>query len=334
MRRILFRADADPAVGTGDLTSLAGLSALFDPDRWEPYFMCRRHAFAEGIVVSRGIERVLWLDQNLSTDDEVKALNRAVEDWNFAAVVFEITRNRLDSYLGLTDRVIKVCVCFDPHVPADFDVVVNWDVDGLGLFDGRKFPKAELLLGPRYVLLPVEFNPQRVRKRVYSEKISNVLVAMGGADEHDLTCAACRALIDLARGFSLRVVLGVGYREEATLLRTLRGACLKFAVERNVKDMFSRYLECDFAVGTGGLTLSELAATRTRAAIVAAYEHQISRCEYFSRLGTIRYLGFRKIEPTELEAAMAATYTFLPDGFFRPYAVVEAVERAVQRREQ
>ncbi len=332
MNRILFRADADPVVGTGDLSSLITLSAQFDRGRWESHFMVRRHAFAEGIVDSRGIERVLWLNPDISIEYEVVAVNRAVEEWGFAAVLFEITRDRLDSYRGLTSRAVKACICFDSNVPVDFDVIVNWDVNSSELFEGKKFEKAELLLGPQYVLLPVEFDPKRINERVHPETISSVLVAMGGADEHDLTGEACRALAGMNKDLSLRVVLGVGYRYEENLLETFRATRMRSLVERNVSDMFSRYMGCDFAVGTGGLTVSELAASRTRAAVVAAYKHQVARCEYFARLGAVRYLGFRRVDRVGLESAMAEPYTFVPYGFFRPHVVCEAVERALLRR--
>jgi spore coat polysaccharide biosynthesis predicted glycosyltransferase SpsG len=333
VRRILFRADADPAVGTGDLASLAGLAASFDPARYEAHFMVRRHAYAEGLAAARGLARVHWLAPDLDLAGEVAAVNQAVDGLGLAALVFEITRVPLDSYPAFTDRAVRACVCFDSRVPRDFDVVVDWDVSGPRAFAGLEFPRAELLLGPGYVLLPPHFDLERAARVERARPRRRVLVAMGGADEHDLTARACAALAGLGRELELTVVLGPGYRQEERLRARLAASGLTHRVERNVPDMFARYLECDFAVGTGGLTVSELAATRTPAAVVAAYAHQVERCEFFAAMGAVRYLGFGALDPAALAAALDGDYTLAPVGFFRPQAVREAVERAIARRE-
>jgi len=331
--RILFRADADPAVGTGDLASLAGLAASFDPARYETHFMARRHAFARDLAAARGLARMHWLDPDLDLAAEVAALNRAVADLDLAALVFEITRVPLEAYAGLTDRPVRACVCFDARVPRDFDVVVNWDVSAPRLFSGLEFPRAELLLGPGCVLLPPGFDLERAARVRRARPRRRILVAMGGADEQDLTARVCAGLAGLGRDLALRVVLGPGYGHEARLRAKLAAAGLEHRVERNVTDMFSRYLECDFAVGTGGLTVSELAATGTPAAVAAAYDHQVERCEFFAAMGAVRYLGFRRADPGDLAAALDADLVPAPAGFFRPRAVQEAVERAIARRQ-
>ncbi len=330
--RILFRADADPAVGTGDLASLAGLAASFDPVRYESHFMVRDHAFAQDLAAAKGLSRVLWLDPALDLAGEAAAVNAAVDELGLAALVFEITRVPLDSFPAFTDRAVRACVCFDARVPRDFDVVVNWDVTGPRAFAGLDFPRAELLLGPGYVLLPPHFDLERAARVQRAKPRRRILVAMGGADEHDLTARACAALAGLGQDLELAVVLGPGYRAEEGLRAQLAASGLPHRVERNVPDMFARYLDCDFAVGTGGLTVSELAATRTPAAVVAAYAHQVERCEYFAAMGAVRYLGFGAVDPAALAAALDGEYTLAPAGFFRPSAVREAVERAIARR--
>ena len=55
MKRILFRADAKPSIGIGDLMSLINLSFYLNPREWECFFMIK--AYSAGIKLAKRIEK-------------------------------------------------------------------------------------------------------------------------------------------------------------------------------------------------------------------------------------------------------------------------------------
>ena len=76
--------------------------------------------------------------------------------------------------------------------------------------------------------------------------------------------------------------------------------------------MFEEYLDCDVAIGSGGLTASELVATRTPSVLIATYEHQIERCRYFDSARNVKYIGYRQFDNQELMRSIA--YPIKPNG--------------------
>ena len=57
--------------------------------------------------------------------------------------------------------------------------------------------------------------------------------------------------------------------------------------------MLDEYLSCNIGIGAGGLTSSEMVATRLSTILIATYKHQIARCKYFDKQGWAKYLGYR-----------------------------------------
>lgn len=292
MKRILFRADAKPSIGIGDLVSLINLSKYFEHDGWECFFAVRDYPAGLGLIEKRKIQNVTILDQRNTIEHEVEIINSIIKDKNIDVIFFEITERPLRDYQGLVSGPVKACVSFDGSIWDDTDVVISWAPDAEKLFDKNKYPDTAFLLGYQYVILPIEFYGDRVNNRQIRDKVENVLVAMGGADEYNLTRMVIRALIDGQCSKNLRIVIGSGYEYRDDLERVLieyPGIC---EIILNTDDMLTQYVWADVAIGAGGLTASELVASRTPAILIAAVEHQVERCQLFDAMGWAKYLGF------------------------------------------
>jgi len=299
-KKILFRADADVSIGIGDLMSLVHLSRYFEADGWEPFFMYRDTPAADRLAGKYigGNRRVL--EGSMSVPEEVAAINRCVEEHGIDMIFFEITGRRLSEYSGLTPDAAKACVSFDGDILPGMDLVVDWDVEARRYFDPDRHPGTRFLLGPQYVILPYDFDYDRIEKRRYRRPPERLLVSMGGADEFDLTRRVVEALAARKVEMKVTIVLGFGYIYGEELKKFLEYSGLDYEIKRDVADMFEEYMGCDVAVGAGGLTSSELVATRTPAVLIAAYEHQIARCRFFEERGWSRYLGYRNFDETRL----------------------------------
>lgn len=321
MKKILFRADAKPSLGAGDLMSLVNLSAYFDD--YESYFLAQKTMAAKNIFESYGVKNVFWLKENCDVKEDVEAINGLIAEHKIDLLFFEITERKLTDYDGLNEGVKKACVNFDGYAPQSMSLIVNWDIAAEKLYDKSRFLNSKFLLGSKYVILPKAFYVKEIQNRVYADKRKKVLIAMGGADELDFTSKVANALA--LDGYELTIIVGGGYEKKEELVNSLAKKRANFSVKSNVSDMLKEYMACDFAVGAGGLTSSELVASHTPCAIIATYEHQTARCEYFDARGWIKYLGFREDGLGALSDAVKSFQPCFAEDCFETFAIAQEV---------
>jgi len=331
VKRILFRADAKPSIGTGDLMSLIHLSRYLERDGWETHFMIRDYKAGVDLAAKYGIRKIQVMDGNLTIQGEVDEINKYIEEQRIDVVFFEITERKLTEYDGITSRVIKACVSFDGVVPDKTDLVVNWDVEAHTRFNTARYPDTMFLLGPEYVILPSEFDLTKIQKRMYKESPERLLVAMGGADEFNIT----QKLVDVLKRNKIKlkvhVIVGAGYGYLETLHNSLKNSGLQYEIKQNITNMFNEYLECDVAVGAGGLTSYELIAAATPALLIAAYEHQVARCVYFDSQGWAKFMGFREFDGDRLSFLINHPPVSRGGYRFNTRAIVDAVNGLAKR---
>lgn len=321
MKKILFRADAKPSIGTGDLMSLIALSEYL-PD-FECFFLTQDTPAAKGIIERRTPNNVLWISENTSIEEDVAAINAALDKYVIGMLFFEITERKLTEYIGLKNGVSKLCVNFDGVIPDDMKLVINWDAAADKYYDTNSLLNTTFLLGPKYVILPKAFYSDDIKKREYTQDRKKILIAMGGADELDFTLQVAEAVAGKDR--ELTIVVGAGYSQIERLRNSLDAKGANHTIKINVSDMLTEYLSCDFAIGAGGLTSSELVASRTPCALIATYEHQIARCEYFNREGLARYMGFRVCDSLSLNEAISEFNPYFANELFATNSLADAV---------
>ena len=139
-----------------------------------------------------------------------------------------------------------------------------------------------------------------IQSRTYKTTPENLLIVMGGADEFNFTQKVVDILVENRVDLKINIVLGSGHEYREGLEQSLASSSVNYKIKENVTNMFEQYMNCDVAIGTGGLTSYELIATRTPALLIAVYEHQVERCKYFDAKGYAKYLGFRNFESRSL----------------------------------
>jgi len=274
--------------------------------------------------------RFTILPPNISVVNEIEAINQYSENNGIDLLFFEITERKLTEYQGLLTEVKKACVSFDANILPDMDLVVDWDVDANRYFEPGKHLKTRFLLGPEYVVLPFDFDLKLVKKREYSSFPKKLLICMGGADEFNFTQKIVSALEINKNMMMTTIIVGSGYEYREKLEQSLSSVPFEYRVKQNISKMFEEYMDCDVAIGSGGLTASELVATRTPSVLIATYEHQIARCRYFNLARSLKYMGYRKFDDQELMKAI--TYPILPNGqtFFDTRAIVDECNEIIQ----
>jgi spore coat polysaccharide biosynthesis predicted glycosyltransferase SpsG len=329
-KSVLFRADAEPSIGTGDLTSLINLSQYFAADNWNCYFLIKDYPAALRLIKDYKLKNVSIINQNLCLSDEIDYINKMVAAYQLSLIFFEITARKLSDYTGITAKTKKACVSFDGEILPDMDVVINWDVDAHKLFDPVSNPKIKFLLGPTYVILPLNYDNDRILQRTFNLPPRKLLICMGGADERNYTQKLVDVLVESGAKIKTRIILGAGYQYGKTLEKNLEESSLTYKIKQNVSNMFEEYMRCDVAIAAGGLTASELVATRTPSILIATYRHQVHRCRYFDAHGWVRYLGYRKVNLPELLDALQRPVIPGKNAVFQPGAILEACNEIFQ----
>jgi len=299
VRRILFRADAAPHIGIGDLMSLIHLSKYFD-ETWETFFVIKDYRAGLDLISKYKIDDSIVIKQDIDIEDEIILLNKFIKEKSIDVIFFEITERKLTDYQGIDNKVKKMCVSFDGHILDNMDLVVDWDVEAYKYFLPSKHPYTRFLLGHEYVILPQEFYSKNILYREYSKFTKKVLIAMGGADELDFTYKVTKVLIEARLDIEIVAIIGSGYENIGNLEKLVNKFSSKCKIKFNVTNIIDEYLDCDVAIGAGGLTSSELVASKTPSVLIATYEHQIARCKFFHEHGWVKYLGFRNFDVAEL----------------------------------
>ena len=324
MKKVLLRADASPSIGIGDLMSLIHLSAYFSKSGWEPHFMIRPYPAAINLINKRALRNVTLLPPGISIQDEVNAINQYCDLHCMDLLFFEITENKLSDYQGLTTTVPKACVCFDGNILPGMQLVVDWDVAACEFFNPEMHKGTRFLLGPEYVILPDRFyNDERIQARKPSSCVKNILVAMGGGDKDNFTKKVALSLAAKRPDIFLTIVVGSGYQFSRDLDASLSKLSSFWKIKQNITNMLDEYLGADLGIGAGGLTSSELVATRTPALLIATYNHQIARCRYFHEKCYASYLGFRSYDENKLCNLILTPPKPAPGGLFNTCKIVE-----------
>ena len=301
MKRVLFRADAKPSIGVGDLMSLIHLSQYFKEDGWDTHLMIRGYQAGLDLVDKHKVNKSVVIEPRCSISEEIRAINEYAEQNCIDLVFFEITERKLSDYKGLSDKFKKACICFDGHILNGMDLVVDWDVEADRFFNPHEHESTRFLLGPEFVILPkIFYSDRRIASRVIKPKARMALIAMGGADENNFTSIVSLFLLINKPNLYLNIIVGSGYQHVNTLNNKLKHISSNYCIKHNVDDMLKQYLMADVAIGAGGLTASELVATRTPCLLMATYEHQIARCRFFDENGYAVYLGYRSFEKGKL----------------------------------
>jgi spore coat polysaccharide biosynthesis predicted glycosyltransferase SpsG/spore coat polysaccharide biosynthesis protein SpsF (cytidylyltransferase family) len=143
--------------------------------------------------------------------------------------------------------------------------------------------------GPAYAILREHFAG---RQKEIRDEPQMVLLTFGGSDAQALTLRAARALQGLPPGIEVLAVAGPAFsyrREFEELQQTLaRKVPIINEAGGHIAELM---LEADVVVGSGGMSVYEIAALGTPGVILGQNAREERRMREFARHGTVEYLG-------------------------------------------
>ena len=140
--------------------------------------------------------------------------------------------------------------------------------------------EGNLFTGWEYVMLRKDF------KKCYpshGKNNLNILVSMGGSDEHNMTEIVINALILIKKSFNVTIILGPGYQHEKSLKKTLLAATFKYKVHINPPDIASIMSKATMAIISFGQTAYELAALKVPSLYLCITEDHSNSSQLFVR---------------------------------------------------
>jgi UDP-2,4-diacetamido-2,4,6-trideoxy-beta-L-altropyranose hydrolase len=294
MNSVLIRADAGPTLGTGHVMRCLALAEVLRDKGWSVRF-----ALGEGpssiasILRERGFDLSPVQAPAGSGEDAERTLALADAhgaDWVVAdgyrfGAVYQAQLYRAGLHQLLIDDL--------GNGPAYLaDLVLNPNVYAHPSLYGARSPHCRLLLGTRCALLRRELRRLPPPARAVGRG-RNILVAMGGADAHNLTARVLSALCQVAPG-EVRVAAVAGpanpHREALHGVAARAGGCIR--IEHAIQRLPALMAWADLAVAAAGGTCLELAYMGVPALLVVTADNQLRVAEGMDEAGAARNLGW------------------------------------------
>jgi spore coat polysaccharide biosynthesis predicted glycosyltransferase SpsG/CMP-N-acetylneuraminic acid synthetase len=304
--RVLFRVDGGSRMGMGHVyRSLAIAEALRSLSRAEiAFLMSATPEHEQGLIaVSRAGYAV-----RVARDGALETYLEHVRDFSPAILINDLPA--LDAaYLTALSRLgattVNLVDALDDLETTEHYAQVIVSV----MADDRQTPE-DFYGGPAYAILREHF---RGKEKTIRERPELVLLSFGGSDPQGLTLMAARALQALPPSVELVAVAGPAFsyrREFEALVSELpRRVPLINEAGGHIADLM---LEADLVVGSGGMSVYELAALGTPGIVLGQNAREDKRMRQFARHGTVDYLGLGpEVEPRTL---FEAVRSLLADG--------------------
>jgi spore coat polysaccharide biosynthesis predicted glycosyltransferase SpsG/CMP-N-acetylneuraminic acid synthetase len=299
--RILFRTDGSARIGMGHVfRTLAIADALRAVSQAElAFLMSADHR--EGIleVTRRGHAVRVAPDERLATYLE------RIRDFSPAILVNDLPTIDAD-YLRALARLGATTVNLVDTLD-DLETTEHYKQVIVSVMSQEQETPEGFYGGPEYAILRSHFRGREHEKEIRDEP-RLVLLSFGGSDPQGLTLKAASALAGLPPTVEVVAVAGpaFSYRVEFEALasRLPRRVPLINEAAGHIADLM---LDADVVVGSGGMSVYEIAALGTPGVVLAQNAKEDRRMVEFARNGTIEYLGLgTEVLESTLAQAVAA----------------------------
>lgn len=287
--RVIIRADAGPAIGSGHLMRCRTLGmALHDAGA----DVVVATSGAGGPVVSHLRTAGLTVREIAPGEPDAAVLRSlGAGDWIVAdGYQFDAACLAAFRQTGSRLAVVEDRPRFDAY-----DVDLLLDQNPGALRQPYVAPDSVLLLGPRFILLRPDMGPRPACST--PARRTRVLVTAGGSDPARLTPKLVTALSGLAH-LDVTVVLGALQPEEVDVPAGI-------SVVRGTFDLPVLMRDCDIAVSAVGTTLWELAYLGIPTIAISTSDVHTGIAAVLQQYGAQRWIGDSSVGCSEIRAAVS-----------------------------
>ena len=280
--RVLFRVDGSPHMGMGHVfRSLAIADALRENSRAEIAFLMSAER-SEGIVAVTRHGYPVRAAAGGSVDGYLQHLR----DYDPDVLINDLPRLDADYLRALAHLGATIVNLVD--TPDDIETTEQYEQLVIAVMGQDRETPEGFYAGPAYAILREQF---RGREKQLREAPRMLLLSFGGSDPQGLTLEAARALAHLPGTLRIVVVAGPAFAWRRELRALLPSLPRSFEVVHEAQHIAELMLEADLVVGSGGMSVYEIAALGTPGVVLAQNAKEDRRMREFARHGTIEYLG-------------------------------------------
>jgi len=306
--RLVLRADAGHDLGSGHVMRLSALAdAALDRNGEVVLLVGGEPGATLDHLATRRIASVRVEDETGGPDDRDAVIARA-RALGADAVVLDGPSFTPDYAAAIAAAGLRVASLDDLALaPLPTDVVINHNLGAESLRD--RYARAHLrLLGRRFHLLRREFRAAPPAGAPLRATARRVLITMGGSDPVGATARVVTAMP--GTGLELVVVLGPGFRADATLTVALADAERRghgIQLHYRPRDLPAVMASCDLAVSASGGTLAELGYLGRPTVALAIVPDQVANARHHRELGlAVCGRPIDELSDDELAAEIAA----------------------------
>jgi len=303
MKKIAFRVDAGPSIGSGHLMRCYALAEEFAKEHVNVSFITRFPEYIEDLI--SGEFDLLPLGR----DEEVDSDNKGWDYGNSGSLEWEtdrlknIIRNHaiemllIDSYnvnenyfIELKKFVPKLCYIDDLNrFKFAVDVIINGNVYADRFKYSSHLPNTKYLTGTEYTILRSEFKD--IKPISITDLVERIIITLGGSDPLNQT----RRIVDIINSdrnlqeYEYNVIIGKGFKKRDELMDCGGN---KIIFHENISNMAEFMLKSDIALCGGGGTLYEFARCGVPALAIIVAENQEMVVDSMYDLGCIDKIGW------------------------------------------
>lgn len=299
--RVLVRVDASAQIGTGHVMRCLALASELKNRRHEVIFLCRelkgnliatieasgfkviKLQKPSGEIIKGSIPHSHWLEvsQQVDLQESLDVAGASVWDW----IVTD--HYGLDELWqkGWQAKVLAIDDLADRRLHADILLDQN-DLDQeTTRYQDFIDQNCRRLIGPEYALLRDEFKNLRPKVKIRTE-LKSILVFLGGVDLGNTTVQILKVLQPLS--YNVKAIIGHLNPHYDDISRMFKS---RFHIQKGTQNMAQDLLECDVAIGAGGVSTWERFCMGCPSIVVTIAANQEDVANSLQSLGYHIYLG-------------------------------------------
>lgn len=288
---VLIRADANQNIGMGHIMRCLSLADVALSAGCMVEFLIADDSVSE-LIQSRGFKATV-LDSDYTRMEEEKWPQNLqsdliiVDSYYVTAGYLHQLREKLKPSCGKLIYIDDIL-----SFPYPVDILVDYNAYSNKAIYDKLYEGAEqphLILGPTFAPLRSMF--RNLPKRIQKEKVENILISTGGADELHMSLKIIQAITSSVRtGYVYHFLIGP-MNADKEFIREFAEKVDYIVIHEDVTDIKSLILSMDLAISAAGSTLYEISACGVPLITYSLADNQIPGGEAFENLGLAVNVG-------------------------------------------
>lgn len=287
MNLILFRADANPIIGSGHVMRCLSIAGAYKKHCHEVLFITADHN-ADSLIERFGFDHICletrWDDMACDigkVEDIINSKNPSL------MIVDSYYVNQ--SYFDALSRITKIVYMDDLNESTwNVDAIINYNIYATSLdYSNYEGTRTKLILGPKYAPLREEF--RRIPAKQIKD-VTDIFVSAGGSDPECITIKLIKDICPIFENIKFHFVVGsLNPRiEEIKELSLNQPNAILHINENNMSGLMQK---CDLAISASGSTLYELCACGVPTITYSLADNQLLAMNQFEQQGLMKCAG-------------------------------------------